>query len=326
MNLSSPPARRFFKLRLLASVASLAGFCLCAGKAWHPLAAPAGFARSDAFTAGEIHPPPGNPNAEPTSGAASDSAVFPPATGTGTPAPDSADPATPPPLAPTLVIDAGHGGTDGGTVRGTMIEKEWALKVALSLAEELKSRGHAVDLIRTGDDYLPVVERSALVNAFPRTAMISIHFNADSSDASGIETWYSWPKRPEVMTQLHAAAGLSEEAALPDEGMALAKAIQSAVHEKTEARDRGIKNRTDLALTSRCLCPAVLVECGFISNAEEAKLIRESSYRLKIVRGIADGYEAWLLNRPGGSTASATPAAGAEHRDQPVSGDAGAEH
>lgn len=325
MNLSSPPARRFFKLRLLASVVSFAGFCLCAGKAWHPLTAPAGFARSDAPPTVEIHPVPGNSGGDPVQGTPSEAGAL--TSATGAPAAVTASPpAAAAVLAPTLVIDAGHGGTDGGTVRGTMIEKEWTLKVALSLAEELRNRGHSVELIRTADDYLPVVERSALVNAFPRTAMISIHFNADSSDASGVETWYSWPKRPEVMTQLHATAGLPEDAALPDEGMALAKAIQSAVHEKTDARDRGIKNRTDLALTSRCLCPAVLVECGFISNTEEAKLIRESSYRLKIVRGIADGYEAWLLSRPGGSAATNTPAAGVEHRDQPVSGDAGAEH
>jgi N-acetylmuramoyl-L-alanine amidase len=225
-----------------------------------------------------------------------------------------------------VVIDAGHGGIDGGTPAGKMVEKEWTLTVALALAEELKNRGHTVDLTRTTDETLPLIERPALVNAFPRTAMISIHFNADSSDASGIETCYSWPKRPEVMTQLQAAAGVSEETQLPNEGMALAQSIQTSVHEKTGARDRGIKNRTNLALTSRCLCPAVIVECGFLSNAEEGRLIRESSYRAKLVRGIADGYEAWLLNRSGGASATITPAATPDHREQLKPEDPGAEH
>ncbi|MES2706506.1 MAG: N-acetylmuramoyl-L-alanine amidase [Verrucomicrobiota bacterium] len=230
-----------------------------------------------------------------------------------------------PVVIPSVMIDAGHGGVDGGTPAGGWIEKEWTLKVALALAEELRCRGHVVALTRTGDETVPLAERPDLVNSAPRTAVISIHFNAGAADARGIETWYSWPKRPEVMEQLTAAAGLRPDESLPDEGSALASAIQSSLCGKTGARDRGTKNRVDLALTSRCLCPAVIVECGFLSNPEEGRLIREESYRARLVRGISDGYETWLLNRSSKS-AGDIPVVQPPLRNAEKPEDSGAEH
>ena len=84
---------------------------------------------------------------------------------------------------------------------------------------------------------------------------------------------------------------------LPDDGQRLALAIQAAVQSGTGARDRGIKNREDLAMTSRTICPAVLIECGFLSNNSESRKIQEVGYRKKMVQGIANGYESWLKNR-----------------------------
>lgn len=240
-------------------------------------------------------------------------------------------------VVPTVVIDAGHGGTDGGTPAGGLLEKEWTLKVALSLAEELKKRGHLVELTRSADETLILTDRPLKVNAAPRTALISIHFNAGETDASGVETWYSWPKRPAVMAQLAEARGMPVSQ-LRDDGSGLAAAIQNAVHDSTGARDRGIKNRVDLAMTNRCLCPAVLVECGFLSNPEEGKQIQKNEYREKLVRGLANGYEAWILNRhsamltagtAGGNTGSPVarpplPSEGPGAGEKPE--DAGTEH
>lgn len=304
MNSFSPSFCRYFKLRLLAATLCLAGFWVCAGKAWQPMAGrvaaqkPVGGGGESAAVQdpGSLLPPPGLP-------------LLPPA---------------------TVVIDAGHGGADGGTPAGGMIEKDWTLKVALALEVELKSRGHSVTLVRSGDETVPLPERPVLINSAPRSAVISIHFNAGAADARGIETLYSWPKRPEVMAQLAEAAGLPPGAKLPDEGARLASAIQNAVQDRTGARDRGIKNREDLALTSRCLCPAVIVECGFLSNAEEGKLIKEESYRAKLVRGIADGYENWLLSRDSlpsrGFITTPPPPAHIPAGDSGKSGEGGAEH
>ena len=202
----------------------------------------------------------------------------------------------PPPA--TLVIDPGHGGADGGTVGNGLIEKDWTLKVGLALAAELRSRGHAVTLTRESDVTVPILERPSWINAAPRLALISIHFNAGSADATGVETWYSWPKKPEIMARLHDAGGVPLPGTLPDDGQHLAQAVQQAVQKHTKSRDRGIKNREDMALTSRTLCPAILIECGFLSNASESRKIQEAEWRKRLVQGIADGYETWLHAHP----------------------------
>jgi len=196
------------------------------------------------------------------------------------------------------VIDPGHGGADGGTVGNGLIEKDWTLKVGLALAAELRSRGHTVTLTRESDVTVPILDRPSQINAAPRIALISIHFNAGSTDATGVETWYSWPKKPEIMARLHDATGVPLPGILPDDGQQLAQAVQQAVQKNTRSRDRGIKNREDMAITSRTLCPAILIECGFLSNASESRKIQEAEWRKRLVLGIADGYETWLHAHP----------------------------
>ena len=202
---------------------------------------------------------------------------------------------------PVVMIDPGHGGADGGMVRNGLIEKDWTLKVGVALAEELKARGHKVALTRDTDTTVPLEQRPVLANAAPRIALLSVHFNAGTPDAGGVETWYSWPKKPEVMSRLHDSQGVPVAGVRPDDGQRLAVAVQQAVTGRTGARDRGIKNREDLAMTSRTICPAVLIECGFLSNGSESRKIQDAAYRKKLVQGIADGYEIWLKERNNGS-------------------------
>jgi N-acetylmuramoyl-L-alanine amidase len=195
------------------------------------------------------------------------------------------------------MIDPGHGGSDGGMVRNGLLEKDWTLKIGVALAEELRQRGHKVALTRDMDTTIPLEERPVLVNAAPRIALLSIHFNAGTPDAGGVETWYSWPKKPEVMARLHNAEGVPVLGVRADDGQRLAQAVQEAVTGQTGARDRGIKNREDLAMTSRTVCPAILIECGFLSNGPESRKIQDANYRKKLVQGIANGYESWLKDR-----------------------------
>ena len=281
MNTGSSVIRPFFWLRLLSAGITLAGFWVC-------------LARVD-WTQGReasmnlLPPFQGTLESLPADGAGSH------LPGNGhLPEPLLVLPETPPPV---LMIDPGHGGADGGMVRNGLVEKDWTLKVGIALAAELKERGHRVELTRDTDTTVPLEQRPALVNAAPRTALLSIHFNAGSSDASGIETWYSWPKKPEIMARLHNADGIPIMGVIPDDSQRLALALQTAVTGKTGARDRGIKNREDLAMTSRTVCPAVLIECGFLSNGTESRKIQDAAYRRKLVRGLADGYEAWLTER-----------------------------
>lgn len=299
----------FFKTRFIVAALSLVGFWVCMAKVDRPFGA-AVVAQG---------PPSGGDGP-----AANDDTAGPSSSDSGMgPAPAAGDPAAPlPPLAePVVMIDPGHGGSDGGMVRNGLLEKDWTLKLGIALAEELRERGHKVALTRDMDSTIPLEERPVLVNAAPRMALLSIHFNAGTPDAGGVETWYSWPKKPEVMARLHNAEGVPVSGVRADDGQRLAQAVQEAVTGRTGARDRGIKNREDLAMTSRTVCPAVLIECGFLSNGAESRKIQDASYRKKLVQGIANGYENWLKERSDPPVGPPLPATGPGHALPAVGGD-----
>lgn len=193
---------------------------------------------------------------------------------------------------PPIIIDPGHGGRDPGKPAGEQLEKTWTLKVALGLAEDLRRRGWPVELTRADDATLSLVERSEISNRAPRRAFISIHFNSGGPEATGLEVYHAWPKSPETMARLD----LREGAPPDDRGQQLAAALQSAACAATGSRDRGVKNDPGLAVLNRTLCPSVLVECGFLTNAAECANIQSDDWRTRLVTGLADGTESWLLS------------------------------
>lgn len=208
---------------------------------------------------------------------------------------------------PAIVIDAGHGGADPGTVANGQYEKTWSLELSKALAEELRQRGWEVLLTRKDDATIPLIDRSILANEEPRLAFISLHLNAGGPEASGVETYYAWPKVPEVMARLELPGGVPPGRVIQDDrGRLLAEAIQQSVTAATGARDRGVKNQPQYSVISRTRCPAVLVECGFLSSPAEAAAIQTAEYRAKLVRGLADGLEGWLRQ-------SETPGYGLTH-------------
>lgn len=220
--------------------------------------------------------------------------------GSGTAATLSVSPlpqATPVPAKarPAIVIDPGHGGKDPGKVAGDQYEKTWTLQLSLALADELRHRGLPVELTRTDDSALSLDERSVLANREDRIALVSIHFNSGQPEASGIEVYHAWPKSPPTMLRLDAAHQLPEGTTLHDDrGRLLAEALQAAACEATGARNRGTKNDPSLAVLNRTLCPAVLIECGFLTNSAEAANIQSEEWRKKLAAGLADCLEQWL--------------------------------
>lgn len=211
------------------------------------------------------------------------------------PIPAPPAPVTPPPD-PDILIDPGHGGADPGRIgKDGQHEKKWALEVATSLATQLRSAGWKVSLTRTDDSTLPLADRSLIANHSPRLLFISIHFNAGDPAASGLETYFSWPRQPEIMARLHSLAGMSDGAILPPDGSeALATAIQNAACRATDSRNRGIRNRPELSVTSRSLCPSVLVECAFLTHPTDARNVASRPWRQRLVTGLATGISAWL--------------------------------
>jgi N-acetylmuramoyl-L-alanine amidase len=211
---------------------------------------------------------------------------------------------------PAIVIDPGHGGLDPGTVANGQFEKTWTLSLGLALAGELQLRGWPVEMTRLDDRSTPLPERCALANQRRRLAFVSIHLNAGGPDASGIETYFTLSKSPEAMARSHSDTA---------QDRFLAEALQREACAAIGAKDRGARSEGGYFVLNHTACPAVLVECGFLTNAAECQEIQNASWRQKLVRGLADGLEAWLLEpgtvagnaagtAPGASIPIATPA------------------
>jgi N-acetylmuramoyl-L-alanine amidase len=172
----------------------------------------------------------------------------------------------------TIVIDPGHGGFDRGGIPGQrVLEKNMNLDVALRLKPILEKAGYRVIMTRSTDIFVPLGSRVAIANSYPNAIFLCIHFNSASrSGANGIETYfYSTESAP------------------------LAASIHSAVVGGAPSENRGVRRRGYFVLR-RTTIPAVLVECGFLTNPTEAQFAQTTAYRQKLAQEIARGIE----NRP----------------------------
>lgn len=188
--------------------------------------------------------------------------------------------------APLVVVDAGHGGHDGGAVANGVIEKNLSLDIAGRLKKELEAAGLRVVMTRSGDRFLSLDERAALAGTHGAAAFVSVHLNTDGegSAAEGIETYFAENKALSARQLGGQQAG---------DGAGFAEVVQRMVCGVTKAENRGTKAR-DYAVVARAACPAVLVECGFITSASEVVRLKEAGYRDKVADGIARGVVLFL--------------------------------
>ncbi|WP_197089886.1 SH3 domain-containing protein [Bacillus sp. FJAT-27916] len=166
----------------------------------------------------------------------------------------------------TIVIDAGHGGTDPGAVGSVLRtkEKNITLSTANQLAALLRNAGATVIMTRSSDVYITLDNRAAISNRNKADAFISIHYNAASaSNAKGIETYYYLNSR-------------------------LASSLQGEMVKTTGLLNRGVKYAKYRVLSINTQ-PAALVELGFLTNAAEEKKISQASYHKKAAQGILNG-------------------------------------
>lgn len=171
-----------------------------------------------------------------------------------------------------ICIDPAHGGKDPGAVNGAKHEAIAALAIARKVGAVLESKGYEVVYTRTKDKYLTLAERCTISNSKNADAFISIHLNAaENKDAEGIETWR------------YQTVGATTKA--------LASNIQEELITATGAKPRGVKTTTTLYVLRRTKAPAVLIECGFISNNYEAKQLFADSYQSKLAKAIVKGVE-----------------------------------
>ena len=203
---------------------------------------------------------------------------------------------------PLVILDPGHGGKDGGTVSGDVLEKNLNLQLVKKIVSELSQHQVSVVTTRSGDEMIGLADRAQLANKYPNAIFISIHHNAATlNSAKGIETYYSNNKPKNLKIEQMNILKIKEgEVFNDDRSKMLAKLLHSSVCSVTQASDRGVRDRS-LAMTRWVSCPSVLIECGFLTNPEEKLDLLSESYRDALSRGITDGilkYFSELNNDP----------------------------
>jgi N-acetylmuramoyl-L-alanine amidase len=166
----------------------------------------------------------------------------------------------------TVVVDAGHGGKDLGAYRRFGgAEKVATLDVAERLSRKLRESHLKVVMTRTSDVFIPLEERVAIENAQKNAVFVSIHFNdSRRRGIRGFETYYHSPS-----------------------SIALANRIQSNLLTIPRSANRGVRH-ANFRVLRLAKYPAVLVECGFLSNPREGGEARDSDYRDELASRIAD--------------------------------------
>ena len=167
----------------------------------------------------------------------------------------------------TVVIDAGHGGHDRGGIPGQRIaEKDMTLDVAQRLINVLSASGYRVVMTRDSDVFVPLPTRVAIANSYRNAIFVCVHFNATQRrSAGGIETYF-----------------------YSSDSLPLASAIRSYVVGGAPSSNRGVRRRGYYVLRKTTI-PAVLVECGFLTNPTEGAYAQTASYRQKLAEEIAAG-------------------------------------
>lgn len=178
-----------------------------------------------------------------------------------------------------VALDPGHGGADEGCSRQEILEKDVNLQIAKAVESRLLAMGYQVMFTRDDDTSLTLDQRVELANAAGADAYISIHQNAceeQSSDISGIETWYNEEKGEQGSKRL-------------------AQLIHNDVILCTEARDRQVIADDTLRVIRETNMPACLVETGFLSNGKEREKLCSEEYQERIAEGIVSGIDLYFF-------------------------------
>ncbi len=219
----------------------------------------------------------------------------------------------------SIVIDPGHGGIDPGAVgKKGLYEKDANLDISTYLQTLLKdSLGVSVLITRDKDLYLSLKERTDMANRTSADLFISVHCNAapKNSKARGFETYFL----SEAKTDEARAAAALENAALEFDGVeqpkndinfilydlaqsaylqesnSLAEFIQSAAEEKLSIPARGVSQAGFYVLRGAFM-PAVLLECAFLSNLDEEKMLKEKEFRQKLAYSIFCGVRDFVVD------------------------------
>jgi len=231
-----------------------------------------------------------------------------------------------------IVVDAGHGGHDSGTLGPDGIqEKEVVLDVALRLGQLLKQRLGA-DVIYTRDDdtFIPLETRTAIANKAQADLFISVHGNS-SPDASarGVETYYlnfttsadalEVAARENAVSDqsIHQLSDLVKKITLQDkinESREFASDVDQSLYEGLQGgnpglKDRGVKKAPFVVLIGANM-PSILAEISFLTNPSDAQELRDGKYRERIAESLYHGVARYVGSLSGVRIADASPHSG----------------
>lgn len=179
-----------------------------------------------------------------------------------------------------IVIDAGHGGSDPGAVHNNTREKDVNLNVSLKLNDGLKDLGYSTIMTRDNDTFIELKERAAIANRNQADLFISIHSNSIANpNISGVQVLYHSKDKAKVKKE---------------ETLALAKIIMEELVNGTGAQDKGLIPRENTVVIRDTAMPSVLIELGFLTNREEARLLNDDTYQNLLVDSIIKGIEKYL--------------------------------
>jgi N-acetylmuramoyl-L-alanine amidase len=198
----------------------------------------------------------------------------------------------------TVVVDAGHGGKDSGAYRRYgPPEKMVALDVAQRLNRKLRESQLKTVMTRDSDVFIPLNDRVAIENAQKNAIFVSIHFNdSRRRGIRGFETYYH--------------SGVSFD---------LANGVQGKLMTIPNSKNGGV-HTANFRVLRLANCPAVLVECGYLSNRSEGNQARDSEYRELLADRIA---EAIVEQRFGSGVYHASAQVASQSQPQPESAGGG---
>jgi N-acetylmuramoyl-L-alanine amidase len=215
-----------------------------------------------------------------------------------------------------IVIDAGHGGHDTGTIGPNgLLEKDLVLDVALRLGRLLKGKMGA-DVVYTRDDdtFIPLETRTAIANQHQADLFISIHANSSQDpSARGVETYYlNFNPSPDALEvaarenavsekSVHELGDLVKKIALKekvDESREFATDVQHSLYlglagKEKSMRDRGVKKAPFIVLIGANM-PSILAEISFVSNPGDERKLQTPEYRQKVAESLYKGVARYI--------------------------------
>lgn len=170
-----------------------------------------------------------------------------------------------------IVLDAGHGGTDTGAIGGGINEKDITLDVSKRVEKLLKQKGYDVKMTRTDDTYVSLQDRVEFSEKYAPDIFVSIHVNSSvKPEITGVETHY-----------------------YHQESMSLAQVVHSAFASAVQSPNRGLF-KSKFYVINHTTSPSILIEIGFISNADERVQLIGEKRKQATAKSIADGIQEYF--------------------------------